>query len=220
MREHLHPLGDFEAFVTEMRDRAVNAWAEAGRNLEAPHLGRVLVETLRALGVPEDRLDDEAADACLRAYNWGSIPGVRLYPDALEVIHHLRARGLRLGLVTNAFAPMWMREREMARLGLPPDLFGCRVCSADVGYLKPHPAIFQHALRSLGVRPEEAVFVGDNPEADIAGAQGVGMRAILRLGHRLPPMISGLIVPDAAINRLSELPAVLDGWHPGWPDAD
>jgi FMN phosphatase YigB (HAD superfamily) len=92
----------------------------------------------------------------------------------------------------------------------------CRISAADVGYLKPHPAIFQAALDQVGATPDEAVFVGDNPIADIAGAQGAGMRAILRVTTPAPPMLSGLIVPDAAINSLAELPRILDEWYPGW----
>ncbi len=64
--------------------------------------------------------------------------------------------------------------------------------------------------------PEEAIFIGDTPEMDIAGAQNIGMNAILRVKHPSPPLISGLIVPDGAINTLVELPAVLDELYPGW----
>jgi FMN phosphatase YigB (HAD superfamily) len=213
---HLHPLPDFEAFVTEAQRRSENAWMQASRSLEAPHHGKVLLQALGALGVPPELLSAEVGEACLRAYQWEGLPGVTLYPDVLETLRFLRSKRLRLGIVTNAFQPMWMRERELENLGLSPELFECRVSSADVGYLKPHPAIFEHALRSLDIRPEEAVFVGDNPEADVAGAQSAGMYAVLRVVSTLPPMISGLIVPDAAINNLRDLPAVLEDWHPGW----
>src|SRR5690606_15877365 len=92
----------------------------------------------------------------------------------------------------------------------------CRISAADAGYLKPHPAIFEHALALVDASPDEAVFVGDNPIADIAGAQGVGMRAVLREVHEVPPLLSGLIVPDATITSLEGLPPLLDDWFPGW----
>lgn len=213
VNRELHPLPDFETFVRAAQQRTVEAWMRAGRNLRAPHLGRTIIQTLRAFGVPEALLDESE---CLRAYGWRGIPGAALFPDVTEHLPRYRQHGLKLGLITNAYQPMWMRDRELATLGLDPALFHCRVSSADVGYLKPHPAVFEHTLRELGVHPDEAVFIGDNPEADVAGAQAVGMRAVLRVNFSAPPMISGLIVPDAAINTLHELPTHLDGWFPGW----
>lgn len=210
----VHPLRDFEAFFQTAQNCFIDAWADADRHLHAPHLGRALVKTLQALGTPPERLD---ADACLHAYDWGVMPDVTLYPDVPDVLALLRGAGLRLGLVTNAFAPMRLRDRELAQLGLPPETFDCRLSSADVGYLKPHPAIFEAALDCLGVRSDEAVFVGDSLETDIAGAQNVGMRGVLRAGpetSRLPDDLS--IPPDAVIADLADLPAVLDAWYPGW----
>jgi putative hydrolase of the HAD superfamily len=52
------------------------------------------------------------------------------------------------------------------------------VISEEVGIKKPDPRIFRMALDRLGVDASEAVFVGDNLELDIAGARGVGMRAL------------------------------------------
>jgi putative hydrolase of the HAD superfamily len=114
---------------------------------------------------------------------------------------------------------MWIRDIEIGQHGLLPYFPDCRISAADVGYLKPHPTIFKAALKQLGVLPEETVFVGDNPTADIAGAQAVGLRAILRIAHRVPPMLSGLIIPDAAVNTLEEMPRILDNWYPGWRSA-
>jgi len=59
------------------------------------------------------------------------------------------------------------------------------------------------------------VFIGDNPIADIGGAQSSGMRAILRLkpGHN---SYRGLAVPDGSLYSLDELPSILDEWHPNW----
>jgi len=210
----VYPLRDFEAFFQTAQNCFIDAWADADRHLHAPHLGRALVETLLALGIPPERLD---ADACLRAYDWGVMPDVTLYPDVPDTLALLRKAGLRLGLVTNAFAPMRLRDRELAQLGLPPETFDCRLSSADAGYLKPHPAIFEAALDCLGVRSDEAVFVGDSLETDIAGAQSVGMRGVLRTGPEAPAPSDGLSTsPDAVIVTLADLPAVLDAWYPGW----
>ncbi|MEM3011015.1 MAG: HAD-IA family hydrolase, partial [Candidatus Bathyarchaeia archaeon] len=83
--------------------------------------------------------------------------------------------------------------------------------SAEVGWRKPHPKIFQEALRRLGAKAEETVFVGDNPIDDVQGAKNVGMKAIF-----IPSQFSSLedsqkasCKPDAIIRQLYELINVL-----------
>lgn len=204
---------DFETFVELFRERTRDAWMNARNTLVAPHLGRVLKETAAALGIPANQMDERR---CLELYKWGIIDGTSVFPDVVEALALLRDKGLKFGLVTNAFQPMWIRDAEMEAHGLLEYFPACRISAADVGCLKPHPDIFLAALNCLGTTPEETIFVGDNPVADIAGAQGAGMRAIIRVNHALKPMLSGLIIPDAAINSLLELPAILDEWYPGW----
>jgi FMN phosphatase YigB (HAD superfamily) len=209
----IHPLGELDTYVVEFRNRTRDAWRAGRGNLIAPHLGNLLVETAAALGAPADRLD---ARRCLEVYGWGAIPGTVAFPEALDMLRLFQDKGIKIGIITNAYQPMWLRDLELRELGLLDYFPTCRVSAADVGYLKPHPAIFEGALQCLGTRPEETVFVGDNPIADIAGAQGAGLQAILRVVHPVPPMLSGLIIPDGAINSLKELPEVLDSLFPGW----
>ena len=211
--DDIHPLGDLNAFVAEFRNRTREAWRSGRGNLVAPHLGSLLVETAVLMGAPADRLD---ARRCLEIYGWGAVPGTTAFPEAVEMLKLFQENGVKTGIITNAYQPMWLRDVEMKELGLLDYFPTCRVSAADVGYLKPHPAIFEGALQCLGTRPEETVFVGDNPIADIAGAQAAGLQAILRVAHPVPPMLSGLIIPDGAINNLGELPAILDELYPGW----
>lgn len=70
--------------------------------------------------------------------------------------------------------------------------FDAVVISGEFGWRKPHPAIFQEALRRLGVRAEEAVFVGDDLEVDIEGASSCGIDAILLDREGLHPDYAGL----------------------------
>ncbi len=211
--QHVHPVSAPEAFHAAVRHFLRQAWLEAERGLRAPHLGNVIRDALEDIGVPRERIN---IHACLDAYNWQGVSGVVPFPDAGEVLPVLAARGLQIGLITNTAAPMWMRDRELDAYGLLPYFTDCRVAAADVGYIKPHPAIFEVALQRLGVAADEAIFVGDNPEADVAGAQNVGMRAVLRIAKGSPPPVSNQIVPDATITSLHELLLVLDSWYPGW----
>jgi putative hydrolase of the HAD superfamily len=209
----VHPVRAPEDFYEAARVLAREAWLEAERGLRAPNLGTVMSKALEQIGVPINLID---AEACLRAYDWQPVGGVAVYPDVAEVLPLLVAHQVKIGLITNAYQPMWMRDRELEAFGLLAHFANCRLSAADVGYLKPHPAIFQAALECLGAKSDEAVFIGDNPEADIAGAQSVGMKGVLRVGKCVPPMISGLIIPDGAINSLHELLSLLDTWYPDW----
>lgn len=209
----VHPLPDAEAFIAEFRRQTRDGWNAGRTTFIAPHIGRILVQAAEAVGAPAGRLDDRR---CLEVFGWGAIPGSQLFPEVPAVLSLLRDSGIRVGIVTNAYQPMWMRDVEIAQHGLLDYFPDCRISAADVGYLKPHPAIFRSALDLLEVKPEEAVFVGDNLTADVAGAQAAGLRGILRVTRSMQPMLSGLIVPDAAVNSLEELPRILDNWYPGW----
>jgi putative hydrolase of the HAD superfamily len=213
IRSEGHDVDDIQAYTAEFRNRTTAAWAAARTSLRAPNLGTVLMETAVALGVPANALD---VRLCLEAYKWGAVDGTFMFPDAPDILKLLHNNGIKVGIVTNAYQPMWLRDVEIRMHGLLDFFPDCRISAADVGYLKPHPAIFQAALNCCGTRAEETVFVGDDPEADVAGAQAAGLQAILRAGRRAQSALGGAVVPDATIQTLSELPPILDDWFPGW----
>jgi HAD superfamily hydrolase (TIGR01549 family) len=130
-----------------------------------------------------------------------------LRPGARELLAGLHATGLRLGVISNTLQPGRYMDRALARRGLL-EYFSTRTYSSDEGVAKPHPAIFQAALSAMGVPPTHALHVGDRLLADVAGAQSVGMRAVLI--HVLErPETNRSIVPEACIDELNELPRVM-----------
>lgn len=213
IRSEGHDLSDLQAYTAEFRNRTNAAWTAARTSLRAPNLGTVLVETAVALGVPANALDIRR---CLEAYRWGRVEGTLMFSDVPPILKLLHENHIQVGIVTNAYQPMWLRDVEIQLHGLLEFFPDCRISAADVGYLKPHPAIFQAALNCCGVKADESVFVGDDLEADIAGAQAAGLQAVLRASRRSHSLFGGTIVPDASIKTLSELPPVLDQWFPGW----
>ncbi|MCS6872079.1 MAG: HAD family hydrolase [Anaerolineae bacterium] len=208
----VQPIDRPNEFYDLVRYYSRQGWEHAEQSLTAPSYAEALHKALIEIGVPEECIDREA---CMHAFGWDLMDGVRPFEEVHEVLGILRQHGVQIGLVTNASVPMRFRDQELRACGLLEYFSECRFAAVDVGYLKPHPKIFQAALNCIGAQPDEAVFVGDNIEADIMGAQGVGMRAVLRLvpnGKRSDRHI----VPDAVIRSLHELLPLLDVWHTGW----
>ncbi|MGB1285410.1 MAG: HAD family hydrolase [Aggregatilineales bacterium] len=207
----------FETFCNQFGDYTQDAWLDARTSLRAPHLGKILMQTLRDNGIDASETITEAA--CLDAYGWSTLPGVTVFPDVPEVLKILHENDVRVGIVTNAFQPMRLRWRELDLYDLTP-LFPERdlcVAAADVGYLKPHKRIFEHMLDKLpGVKPEEIVFVGDNPAADVVGSQDMGMKAVLRVRDSGSQRLQHIADPDATVTTLHEMLPSLDTWYPGW----
>ncbi|MGH2746044.1 MAG: HAD family hydrolase, partial [Thermoleophilaceae bacterium] len=121
------------------------------------------------------------------------------YPDALEGLERLRARGHALVVASNwdCSLPEWLGPTGLL------DLVDGVVTSADAGTAKPDPAVFRRALELAGVDGAGAVHVGDSLDNDVAGARAVGIRAILVARGGDPP--AGV----EAVRALTELPALL-----------
>src|SRR5574342_89983 len=101
-----------------------------------------------------------------------------LNAGACESLETLQTRGLRLALICNTGrTPGKMLRLVLERVGLAPYL-NVLSFSDEVGLRKPHAEIFHRTLSALGVSPAEAAHVGDDVTTDVAGARGVGMRAI------------------------------------------
>ena len=98
-----------------------------------------------------------------------------VFPDVGPALAALQERGLVVGAVSNW---VWQLPELLHALDLVKQ-FDFIAASSRVGFEKPHPEIFQWALDQAKVRPEEAVHVGDHLDADVAGAQGVGIQAVL-----------------------------------------
>lgn len=98
-------------------------------------------------------------------------------PAVLAVIDELRENGLKVGLISNAFDPPALMRELFAEIGLL-DRLDAIALSAEVGKRKPHALIFESALAQAGVRPAEAVMVGDRLREDVAGAQSLGLATV------------------------------------------
>jgi putative hydrolase of the HAD superfamily len=104
----------------------------------------------------------------------------RVYGDTLPTLARLRAAGVRTAIVSNApwGSPPDLWRGELQRLSLLGAVDAVVLCG-DVGWRKPAPDIFHHALGKLGCRPAECMFVGDDLRWDVEGSAAVGMRPML-----------------------------------------
>jgi putative hydrolase of the HAD superfamily len=129
-----------------------------------------MADALVALGATPEVAEEVAA---LRrpVTRQGLAPG----PGVVETITELRRRGLRIGLITVCSDDVPALWPETPFHGL----FDVEVFSCSVGLRKPDPRIYRLACEQLGVELSEAVFVGDGANDELAGAERVGMTAIL-----------------------------------------
>lgn len=171
-----------------------------------PDFVQATLEALHLAGV-------EQADRALAAIIFEAlrirIPASRvLYTDTLSTLATLKQRGYLLGVVTNRSYGGPLFREDVEAMGLLSYIeYGHMAISADLGVCKPHPAIFQHALKSLNVSPEETAMVGDNLESDITGARQLNIFSIWK--PKDMPLkkrdIPKEIEPDLEIGQLSEL---------------
>ena len=120
---------------------------------------------------------------------WSACHHFTLYEEVPEVLRALHADGFTIGLISNSQRPLKTFEEHFALHGL----FEVAISSSDHGYMKPHPTIFEAALRQARVAAADAVMVGDSVPHDIAGALSLGMRGILvvrsALSKAAPPEV-------------------------------
>jgi HAD superfamily hydrolase (TIGR01662 family) len=152
----------------------------------------------------------DCLDACAREIyaEWAACHHFELYEEVPDVMQHLAAAGIRVGLVSNSHRSLSTFASHFQLDGL----IGAAVSSSEHGLMKPHPSIFRAALAALGVSPSSSLMVGDSLRHDVEGGLKAGMRAALL--HRIDgphPRTAELIARGIRVIRsLRELPDVLE----------
>lgn len=139
---------------------------------------------------------------------WAQVsPLMQVEPQAWPLLAPISRAQVRTAIVSNTpwDTPGKWVVPELERLGLDRYIEEF-ILSGDVHKRKPDPAIFQRALAVLRVSAQQAVLVGEDLQADIAGAQAVGMRAVW-LQHG--PALTSAVRPNATIAELAQLPQAL-----------
>jgi putative hydrolase of the HAD superfamily len=157
----------------------------------------------------------EHSEEILAAFHEWWEPHTYLDPDAPALFHALRERGIRIGVLSNTIWPRAEHERIFDRDRVLSLIDG-GVYTSEIPWTKPHPEAFRAALAAVGVSDaSQAVFVGDRRFDDIHGAKAVGMRAVLVPHSTIPDHQHGPVSgePDAVVQRLADLIAVIDAWR-------
>jgi putative hydrolase of the HAD superfamily len=181
-------------------------WRRAEQSLVEMEIRALLGKTVEALGL---LLSEAEVLKLVRAHYQPVSSQVTIYADTIDTLADLRGRGMKIGLVSNTVWPGSLHREDLECFGII-DFFDHVLFSADVGIRKPHPQIFQTALKALKVAPHEAVFVGDRVPEDVAGAKRVGMWGVWKQRPDRERLAD--VTPDAQIIQLRELLAVLDSW--------
>ena len=179
-RAGLRAIGREDLDITEhFRERFEPLFAVPGTIEEIEYPGFVR-GILGDFGI---EVSDEDLNRFLDAEHRAWAPARRLGSTTYALLEALRARGIRLGLVSNAFDPGWLLHRDLEEMGIE-ERIDFAVFSSEVGKRKPHPDIFRRALEALEVAPEQAVFVGDRLFEDVRGAGELGMTTVQALWFR------------------------------------
>ncbi len=191
------------ASAAEMAAALVAAEAGLWRTAEREHRGATLEDLFARAGVTP-------AEALLATYFAAWEPHTYTDPDVPGLLRDLRAREIKVGVLSNTLWPRARHEQIFVRDGVL-DLIEGAVYSSELGTTKPHRTAFRAAMDAVGAAdPGTCVFVGDRLYDDIYGAQSAGMRAV-HLPHSSVPRFEG-VTPDAVVQQLAEITAVIDAW--------
>ncbi len=212
-------LVDFLRMKRTSVDAAVSAMIDAGLPMEKEKALKLLWDLYDDYGIEYGNILQEFLNKALGRIDWkmlanGIIAYRRVkasflepYPHVMPTLIGLKAKGYKLAVVSDA--PRMRAWLRLASMKLT-DFFDVVVTMDDVsGKLKPDPAPYELALRKLGLKASEVVFVGDNPGRDILGAAKLGIKTVLaKYGVWTKPG-KGSVKPDYEVTDISELTGIL-----------
>lgn len=183
-----------------------SAWRRGRSDHSSAHLDDILAEA--GLDPEHDR-----HLLALAAYRRFWEPHTHTDPQVRPLWEGLRARGLRIGVLSNTIWSRAYHREVFARDGVL-ELIDGDVYSSEIHVVKPHAAAFHAVCEALGVAPARAVYVGDRIYEDVHGPQQAGMRAIW-IPHSTLPSNQQVVVdatPDAVATTLLDVLGIVDRW--------
>ena len=200
---------DFMRFKKACCLEAVEAMVAAGLPMGKRKALKVLFELYGEYGIEYSRIFQKFLRKAMGRIDWGILAAgvvayrrvragfLHPYPKVVPTLIKLKEKGFKLGIVSDApRIKAWIR---LASMGIS-DYFDFVITKDDVkGKLKPHSLPFREAVKKLGLKPEEIMFVGDNPQRDITGANRAGMVSVWVNRGR---MKKGKVKPDFEVRDI------------------
>ena len=187
-------------------DALLASWREAERQRAIDHREVAAGERFRDFFARLALTPDPVVAQTLIDAHRTALAAAATFPAHYGPLLRRLARTHRLAVVSNFdYSPTALAILEAAGVR---DLFAAIVVSDQVGWRKPRPDIFRHALAAAGADAARTLFVGDKAELDVAGAHRVGMDAAWVNPGR-EPLPQGVKPPEYEIGDLAELEAIL-----------
>lgn len=191
------------ATIGERFGRAFRETGRAGAGSADPHLTSEAAEREFWRAVVSSVFSDvpePAATACFKALfaHFARPEAWRVFDDVAATLDELNRRGLTLAVASN------FDSRLHAVFDGHAELAGItrRFVSSELGWRKPDGRFFHAVCDGLGCRPEQVLYVGDDPEADLAGAEAAGLPALL--------LRRGATEAEGGLSSLAQLPGRID----------
>jgi putative hydrolase of the HAD superfamily len=213
-------LFDSTTLAKMARINAIKAMIESGLPIDSVDEGYSLLTFLvKKYGPNYDKHFDKLLEtlgcnkepkiiaAGIVAYHDTKVAYINPDPHVIPTLIALRDRGLKLGVISNGRAvKQW---EKIIRLRLHHFLHTV-IISEEVGFEKPHPEIFKVALAKLGIAPKEAIYVGDQLEIDVLGANKAGLTSVRLAKEKSKERVSADFESTYTITTISELLSIPD----------
>lgn len=165
--------GEPESFLVELRKRekSYRRWCKKTLK-ELPER-----ELWSRFMLPDYQVEFVWENAITLNQMWRASRNNQIFPDAVETIKTLAARGYRLGIISNTTSSI-EAPRMLAENGLT-SYFDPVILSCVFRRRKPHPSLFLEAARSMGILPQNCAYIGDNLARDLVGARQAGFGRVV-----------------------------------------
>lgn len=208
---HIEALDDArtDELLGAIKGQAKWYWSDSERH----RTGRLDLEKARteiiAAALARFKLyDASAANRIAIDYGLERDKAVTLHPGAIETITYIRTLGIKLALITNGASSAQRQKINRFKLA---GLFEHIFIEEEFGVGKPDSSIYLHAVKQLGVTPEEAWMIGDNFEWEVIAPQQIGIKGIWINPKGIDPASFHHIQPYQSINTINDLVHILNG---------
>ncbi|MGC1120224.1 MAG: HAD family hydrolase [Candidatus Methanofastidiosia archaeon] len=140
---------------------------------------------LRALGIEDDGALARTIDS-----QWIAASSPFAYHDVAPFLAFLREKGIKTGIISNGYQEEIQRILEI--VGLDPQGFDVIVGGDTIKRAKPDPCVFQYAVETLGITPNEAMYVGNLMEKDYTAAERAGLIPFLVIRSPRGDLLEGV----------------------------